>query len=565
MARSSGKGSILYKILIVVLIGALIAVIKIPDSIWEEEALEQEQSRYNMSSIYEAEKYFSRLTGSFTTDIDTLLQVVKNDSAIHQNQKIVDYTIQLMNQIDNYLSIPTIDGFVKVYQNIDNIKDDLEANERYFRADESILNEASELRLQLSEFENDVAYPNLAVAVHSLDSLHQLRRDLSDYNLQTAASRAKDNVTHLNPYLPSVNWTNFESEWTTLDNRLAAFNDRVDNSEVSQFTSVADRIKDFAADVTSGLQTIKKANSTEDLSRAEELRESLEKTYQQFLADFIVTSRSAMYRLSESDSMILTLTKEKFSSPVSGKLYLIEIDEDGKDVKVESPLLLDDLKEKVKPVVDEVTGFGFLNAFFTYHDTLEAIYQKGLDIKGELRRNIEITVKNKEIEEKINKFLQSSEYTAAADLRNFVNVYNNSNSFSELEKAVENARNSIIIFEQLYGGNLFDNIDSLHTGIQNDLTDFNGLLADLRRLPRGVEPFDAEKEQLETLLADIKQPSGAVSTEKFKSLQAQLEDAFRFAEEGKKITVMGVFKKTIQNMGYVHKNTKSWEEKENNQ
>jgi len=90
MAKNDGKGSILLKLLIVLLAVVLIAVIIIPAQIWEQETNEIEVAHGNMTSIYEAERFYHRLNKSFTTDPAELLMVVRQDSSLQQLQEVVN-------------------------------------------------------------------------------------------------------------------------------------------------------------------------------------------------------------------------------------------------------------------------------------------------------------------------------------------------------------------------------------------------------------------------------------------------------------------------------------------
>ena len=121
MSSNPGKGSILLKLAIVVLSVVLVLVIKIPDSIWDKEKSEKEQSHFNMSSIYEAEKHFHRLTNKYTTDIDALLREIRNDSSLVQTQQLVNYTKQLRKAIENYLAMDLINSLKVIDQNISTI------------------------------------------------------------------------------------------------------------------------------------------------------------------------------------------------------------------------------------------------------------------------------------------------------------------------------------------------------------------------------------------------------------------------------------------------------------
>lgn len=560
MAQNSGKGSILLKLLIVIFAVALILVIKIPAEIWDQEAAEKMQSQYNLSSIYEAERYYHRLTKSYTTDKAELLSVLKNDSTLVKVQQLVNYTQQLRGEIDAYFDILYIKDLLTINQNISIIIQDLVTNERYFKINKDILNESEQLSMRLSVFSNDIKYPNYAHCVTYIDSLYELRRDLSDYSLQTAASRSAYLSEKINQSLSGIEIDQFNNEWSEIFASLDAFRKAVEETEISSQTSVAARIKEFAGKVNNALSDIRQGNTTNDINTANASNQKFNDIYQVFINDFLVTSKPAQFRLSLEDSMVLYISEENFNSPISSEPYKLIITPDSSDIKIESPMLLDELREKVKPIADQVAALDFLPYYQTYLDTLNSIHQRGLEIKQELRRNIDITVKNKEIEEKIKKYMSGSEYTAAKELLNFSPVVYNTASYSELSTNIENARNAISIFDQVYSGNIFDNIDSLQADFSKLIEEYNVILSEIRRLPSGITKFENDALELNQIIQNIKKKGPSTDSESLKKLESGLEESLLFATEGKDIRVYGVFSKHLENFGYVFKNSKSWEE-----
>jgi len=83
MSDRYGKGSIIFKLLIVILLAALGGSIYYPKTLWEEEAKNVERSRQNMESVYNANLLYQRATGEFTDSLDLLINFVRDDSAYH--------------------------------------------------------------------------------------------------------------------------------------------------------------------------------------------------------------------------------------------------------------------------------------------------------------------------------------------------------------------------------------------------------------------------------------------------------------------------------------------------
>ncbi|RMH63028.1 MAG: hypothetical protein D6677_08405 [Calditrichaeota bacterium] len=560
MATKSGKGSPLFILLIVLLSAALIIVLTVPTQIWEKEKLDKEQAQYNMSSIYEAEKFYHRFTKHYTTEPDTLLSFLAKDSTLKHAEKLVRYTNELRDLVDEYMNIPFVKSLLAISQNINSITEDLENNKRYFKMNGDILNEADQLNLSLQVFHNDIKLPNFVSVVTTLDSIYQLRRDLSDYNLQTAATMFSQMTQSVNTGLSNVEMDNFNEQWGPLTARIETFAKTVINSPISKVTSTGDRIRDFNGTVNKNLDIISRTDINANVSHANDVQTRLENAYQTYLKDFIVTNRTAQYRLAEQDSQVLYLKKENFFSPVNQQPYLLMIDADSADVKVESPVLLEDLQNMVRPVADEVKGLTFTAPFGAYADSLKSIMNKALGIKKKIRRNIDITIKNKELEEVVGKYNNSSEYGAFGNLKHFVDVAGRSNSFSDITTASEDGRNALSIFRQLYGDKLFNNIDSIHTQIRGHLEEYNAILGRIRRLPRGVTNFEKDLAGLDALVEQMKSAQSSVDLNQLDQLQKKLEEAIIFSKEGKTLPVYGIFETTIKNFGYIYKNVKSWEE-----
>ncbi len=559
MASQSAKGSIISKILIVMFAAALYIVLTVPPGIWEQEKYESTTSHQNISSIYEAQKFYHRLTHSYTTDKDELLARLKADSSLIKEKQLVEFTQELKNQLDAYLSNPYVASLLKLSQNIDNIKNDLENNARYFKAHEDIANEAEELKQQLSSFNSDVKFPNYYQDAALLDTLYQLRRDLSDLNLQTAAAHSKELIENINQYLKDVEVGSINEQWAILSTRISDFIKAVKATDLVKRTSVADRIKDFNENALNALAKLQVLNGEEEFNASNTIKEKVENLYQTFLKNFIITNKLSRYKLSEQDQLVYNLTEKMFYSPVNHEPYVISVDPDSADVMVESPMLFKELKEKVEPIANDISSFEYLNAFGAYLDTLKMVHNKGLEIKKKIRRNIEILVKNKELEILLKKYEDGSEYNAFKDLKDFVNMVNNSKSFSNIVKDAENARSALSIMEQMYEKSLFNNLDSLNADAVKKLQEFNDVLSKVRRLPRGIKNFDGDIAKLNAVLAEIKEAKPNVS--QFKDLQNKLEEVLMFAADGKEIRVNLVFKKTLKNAGFIHRNSKSWEDK----
>jgi len=487
MSDQQGKGSIVYKLVIVLLVVLLVFVITIPGTIWTREAQTMEKSRTNMITLYEAHTYYHNLTGQYTTDQNALITEVKNDSALRLRLEIVNHTNRLKESIENFLNSPLILNINLISSNITKTEEDFESNRRYFRSQEpeilekNILGQAEELQLQLSTFRSGVEYENYRMAILGIDSLWQLRRDLTDYSLQSAARRAGNLAETVINYLPNIDFKALNNTWKPLSVRITNFLNEVNSiNKLKMQTTVADRVSDFQDEVASGFAQILGLNQQSAINKARNAAEEITRVYQEFLADFLVTEKFAQYRLSKTDSLLLTLGEDNFYTPTDKKAYLVFFD-DSTGVSVEDPTLLSELRNRVNPTVQMIKDLSFMPGYSKYFNELDALQKFYLDVKADYRRNLEVTIKTKELDEIISKLKDSQVLSAYTELQAFVDIVPNSDSYNMIKMQIESALIKADIFKQIYENKLFGQFDTLHVQMTGHLSDFNNILSGVRR------------------------------------------------------------------------------------
>ncbi|MEJ2053849.1 MAG: hypothetical protein P8X42_08020 [Calditrichaceae bacterium] len=561
MSNTSGRGSVIFKILIIIFALGLIAVILIPGKIWNEEAYEKRTAEDNMTSIYEAINFYNHKTGHFTTDPQQILSVVRSDSSILIQQKVVNHTGQLTSLIDSYLKDDYISSIQDIYQNLDQIIDDLEINRRHFEAvDQYFVDESEAIVMDLKNVKSSPKYETYMTAAMYLDSLKELRRDLSDYSLQVGASTAAGITDTLKTLLPEIDVEGIQTLWAPVSERISGFVTRVIRSEdLTQLTSVGDRVQEFRETIISAFEDLNVMNIQQHIDKVNQISTRLDELYNDFLRDFIATSKPALYKLSDADSMIIHLTEDNFYSPVTGEMYKIFVMDDSSAIKVESPVLLKELREKAKPIAGEIKSLPLIPAFSAYFDTLDMIKNKAQFTRKAVKRNTDIFVKYKEIEEVVNKISEISVGTAFSDMKKFANDIPTEESYSKIKNQLKDALQGGRIFLQAYNQQNFGNLDSLQKNLVQLMEQFNDLLDEVRRLPKGVEKYDAEFDMLNQLLSKIKSANVVSQLEK---INKELENTLIFAAEGVNEPVYLIFNKSIKNLGYIYKGNKSWEEKD---
>jgi competence protein ComGC len=555
MASLDGKGSIILKIVIVLLVVVMIIVIILPGQIWQEEDVVRETSRSNMSTLFEAHKYYFGLKGTYTANDEDLIHTVQNDSALLKRQIVVNHTTRLKNAMERFLSDPAIKNLYDISSNLKNIEDDLVNNKRFFRTIEAIDREADELKMQISSLRSGIQFEKYVVVVNDLDSLWQLRRDLTDYSLQSAARLAGSFSEDISRDLPSIDFSSMNQIWQPLSSRINDLMSDVEGSRLKQLTSVADRVADFQRDASSGFSyflTNAVGGSYSDAST------DLATVYNEFLSDFLITEEYSQHTLNETDSLLINISDRSFYTPRDQLKYIFSVDDSAK-IRVEDPTLLEELKAMSDPTVDEIRQLEFMAAFENYQNQIDSLRGFYPQIKAKYRRNIEVTIKTKEIEAVLEKIPTTAVFDAYLKTKSYVEVVPQSDSYSQIKNEIESTLISTAAFKQIYEDSFFGNMDTVHVELIDQLNQFNELLSQIRR---NTFSLDYHIESLNSALSQIKSAQKESVLPTLLKVEENLQTAYLFASEGKEKSIYGLFATRIINYGKIDGPTgrKSWEE-----
>jgi len=555
MATLEGKGSIILKIVIALLVVAMVIVIILPGKIWEEEDRIKESSRSNMSTLFEAHRYYFGLKGVYTNNEDELILTVQNDSALLKRQIIVNHTDRIKYAMEIFLGDPAIKSLNEISSNLKNIEDDLNTNKRFFRTIEEIDQEAEELKMQISSLRSGLQFEKYFLAATDLDSIWQLRHDLTDYSLQSAARLASSFSADITRDLPAINFSAIYQIWQPLNARVSGLMGDVEGSKLKSVTSVADRVADFQRDAEDGFSYFLSNVSGSSYS---ESSEDLANVYREFLSDFLITEEFAQYTLSEKDSLLINISERSFYTPRDRLQYIVNT-EDSSGIRVEDPTLLTELKLMSENSVNSLKQLPFMAAFENYQNQIDSLLGFYPEIKAKYRRNIEVTIKTKEIEAVLDEVPTGAAFSAYLKIKSYVDAIPQSDSYSEIKDKTESALVSTGAFIQIYGDSFFGNLDSVHVDLIKELNQFNELLSKIRR---NKFSLDYHIEQLNAALSQIKSVPKESVLPTLQQVQEDLTTIYFFASEGKEKSVYGLFATTVINYGKIYSTTgqKSWEE-----
>lgn len=236
MADDSGKGSIILKIIIVILIVVLAGAIMIPKRMWDNEAANEKVCRQRMSSLLAAELLFQKYNEAYCPSLDSLLDFFRSNLDSFQLEFVELDTflgVELMNLVKNdsfaILSMDTI----KADTTMDDILKTIEID--YFLADamcKVIQQEnrkmAAVIRPVLSENSADRMAPTIA--------FKELVKDFNSYEIMKVLSSNDSLRFALDQLSPTLDMGNYllsikrDADLATrIDSFYACFIDSLDH------------------------------------------------------------------------------------------------------------------------------------------------------------------------------------------------------------------------------------------------------------------------------------------------------------------------------------------------
>ena len=381
----SPKGSIVLKILIVLLALALWQIISIPSKIWKQEAQVLEASRANMTAVYEAQSfYYSSYSTYVPSDsMDKLIAHIAEDTSLNKRRRIGELTQQLNNLLQDVTDVPVVNALLPVLSAIEEIEGDLAFNTRYFEKYDGVTTDGPDLMSQkesiardIDQFNSGVDYPNYAIARQYLDSLTILKDELNDFVLQDAALRAERYVDTLAVYIPEIEFDELAQFWGEEYDKVIAFTRDIKTTPIVNVSSVADRLQKFIDRIRAANVDLKAADVSGSITMLGDKRTELDRIYAEYTSEENqpYTSNRALTQLSETDSILIKLTPDQFFDPDTfdgSHRYIIAYDSGSSVLVVEDPNLLGMFNEKLTATLAPLSDLAI-------YEKLDAV-QKAID------------------------------------------------------------------------------------------------------------------------------------------------------------------------------------------
>lgn len=565
MASKVSKGSIILEILIVLLSLLLVAVILVPNKIWQEENQITAQCRDNMNGLNEAEAFYFRAQEQYTDSLSKLLTFIQADSGLQQRQKLVSLTRSFLQVVHNILEIPSVQQISALSQAAYEISGDLVGNERYFRKYENILERSQEILRDIEKFDSSSTFPNFCKTKLYIDSLKNLKDKVSDFSLQNGILHSIGYVDSIDHYFPNIEREVVNQFWQDESQKINNFIGDIKKTDISKVSNVPDRLKKFSDRITSSLQYFNSADISQERQKLVAERQNLDELHQKFLSPefFILTQRYGLEKLNETDSILVHLNQNDFYCPDCRELYLIDTT-GGKHLTVECPNLLDTFHKRF---VDDVSPIQNL-PLFSQMDSLDTIIARTRAVLNDnriiLRRKTDLLLDMKEIMAEFDDLNNVFLYRYAKDVGGFVKMIQTEKKLSVLKPAIEDVLNPMdTLATRIEKQNVAD-LSKKVMYFQSKLARLDSMVATIRlsrrlrtRYHSSLEPFQSAVK----LIVDIKAKFKPEDARALRETSKKLEKELLHALEGVKETKYVIFYKRHINHGFIKDGEKSWEEK----
>jgi hypothetical protein len=565
MAAKGFRGSIILEILIVLMALLLIAVIIIPNQIWDEEQEITTTCRHNLNALYEAERFYYLGNEAYTDSLGKLLSFVQADSGLNKRQTLVSLTNSLTKVLNNILSVQSVDNISKISLAAFEITGDLVGNERYFRKYEELNLIREDIVREMTRLDSSIIFPNFSQAKIFVDSLRDLKETVTDYSLQIATERAIRSLDSLNLYYTKIEKNELSQFWSGQYSKINTFISDIRNTDISKVSTVPDRLKKFIDQINANLQMLTSNFDTADKEALEVERQNLDELYKRYLSPefFMLTTGYSLTKLNETDSILISLAQEDFFCPDAQSVYIF--DTSGTRITIECPNLLDEFatkfREDVAPIQD-LPVYDQIDKLVKVIDSTKLVLDGN---RGLLRRNTDILLKIKELQAEFDQMKNVFFYRYVNEVGDFNELVENENRLSVLKPAIEDILNPLdTLGNRFENANVKDLEDKLNY-FKSNLEDLDEVISNTRmssRVRRQVVSNVQAFQPAFDILSEIKGSLSSTYAETFREVSNNLEDDLLKALEGRSESVYVIFRREHQNHGYIASGEKSWEQDE---
>lgn len=559
------KGSIILKIIIILLALLLVAVIALPQRIWNEEDILVTQSRKNMNAIYEAQKFFHQKTGHYTDDLDTLITVIQNDTSLQQKKRLVNLTHEIYDIMENTLEIPSIAGILLVSGSVSELQSDLLGNDRYFEKYVDLDESQKRIFMNLTRFDSSAAFPQFCKTKTFVDSLNDLKNRINEYRLQNSAYLAETYLDSIHTTLPKVEKDAIRNFWDNLHLLITQLIKDAEQTDIRKVTNIIDRLQRANERINSAILNLLNADIQSDLAELSNLQSEMNSVYQKYISSeqFQLTQRFGLLELTETDSTLLNLNRDDFTSPDDNEKYIV--DAKGEHLIIESPNLLDKFASKNREIVEPIRNSVLFKEIESIQEIIDSTNQAMTETVPLIRRHGNVLLDMKETMAELKDLNSVPFYKMANDLNTLVDTIETEKKISVLKPMFEETLNPIdTLAARIRNKNIGDLEERLNY-LGNEIKGIDSLLSSSTipsRVRRRIKPIYPIYEPVFSILNDMKSSMNDELANKIETVSENLEKSLVEVLNGYSENVYVIFQKKHINPGYIKDNVKSWEEEQ---
>jgi len=558
-----GKGSIIFKIIIILLALLLISVIAIPNDIWEEEDQMTRQSRHNIYAIYEAEQFFHRKTGSYTENFDTLITVIQSDTTLKEKEEVGNLSNELNDILAATLTIPSLRYISTISKAVAEMQGDIRINERYFHKNDDLNRVREELGMNLTRFDSSAIFPDFCETKSLVDSLSELKDKINEYRLQNATYLAKNQMANIAEMLPTIEVNTVVEFWNNEYNRIKDFIREGEKTDIARVSNMFDRLSRFSSRINNNVQELSKVDIQGSLQNLFELQTQMENIYQKFISPqyFRISQRYGLLSLSEVDSTLLNLTSENFTCPDSKEKYIISIV--GEKITIESPNLLDEFASQNRTTVEPIMDLQIFDYISKIDDAIDSTNSLMDEKRVHIRRYSNLLLNMKEIMAEFKNLKTVPIYRYAKDTKTLIDTIQVVKQLSVLKPMFEDALNPMDTLATRIENHNFSDLEERLTYLGNNIQNLDSLISAERipgRVKREIPSFYENYKVVFSIVDEMKRNIAPDESTMLRQVATELEKSLLKVLNGYEEPVNLIFTRTHENHGYIKNGVKSWEE-----
>jgi hypothetical protein len=322
---------ILTKVGIVLLGFALYYVIYKQYEISEIEKQVLNDSRLKLSILKEAEAYFNRKTRRYTENFEEILTYIQADSVLKNREKRVKLTNKLASTVDTYVSNNVTVSLRKIKDSSHTIKIILDEIRDEYQSTPDVVLAADELynKLEGSLISNELVNFNIAAA--NLDTLFQVRIDISEHILQNAVEKILTKSEFVVEHIGLIEIGALKNFWEIIEKDLEKITKLLNRPNMIIEVKSA-RYNKQAGIVSENIAKLRSYNLENEKAEVVTFHSKLVSLKSEFIeaSNFALTLKAGKPALEEAESLLLQLNEDtQFAPPLKDKKFIFELTVEG--------------------------------------------------------------------------------------------------------------------------------------------------------------------------------------------------------------------------------------------